>query len=165
MDFFNNKNNDNIKFKINAEGIDTKDVEARLVFNTKDNLNYIIFGDIKEGVCTFTVPELKVYEKNNNGLLRFELVSKDLYFNVWEDKFNIKTKTTIKIDEMVRESVEEEKPQIKATLEATPIFEEKEEIEEKVVEKKKEKVVEKVEPKTEKTKEELLSFDSFFKKS
>ena len=68
MDFFNNKTNDNIKFKINTEGINTKDVESRLVFNTKDQLNYIIY------------PELKIYEKSNNGTVRFELVSKDLYY-------------------------------------------------------------------------------------
>lgn len=123
MDLYNNKTNDRLKFKLNAEGINTNDIEPRLVFNSKDKVNYIIFGEIKEGVCYFNIPELKVYESNSKGSVKFELVSKDLYFKVWEDDFVIKTKSTIKIDEMVREISKEYKPQINAILESKPIFE------------------------------------------
>jgi len=133
MEFFNNKANDKLKFKLNAEGINTSEIEPRLVFNSKDKMNCIIFGKIKEGICTFDIPELKLYEKNDSGDIKFELVSKDLYFSVWEDKFTIKTKTSIKLDEMVRESVEEERPKIKVSLEAKPIVEKVEEEEPKRV--------------------------------
>jgi len=127
MEFFSNKTNDILKFKLNAEGINTNDVEPRLVFNSKDKINCIIFGKIKEGICIFDIPELKIYENSDSGTVKFELVSNDLYFNVWEEKFTIKTKTTIKLNEMVRESVEEEKPKISVSLESKPIVEKEKE--------------------------------------
>ena len=154
MNFFNNKNNDNLKFKINAEGINTTDVEARLVFATKENINYILFGNIKENVCTFEVPELKVYEANKGGKVRFELVAKDLYFNVWEDSFKIKAKTTIKLDEMISETVKESKPTIQ--LSAQPMIETNENDVVETINEKKEIEVE--------TPKEFKSFSSFFNK-
>jgi hypothetical protein len=117
MDLFNNKNNDRLKFKINAEGINTSDFEARLVFTTDKKINYVIYGDIRENMCYFDVPELSIYEKDSSGKLKFELVSEDLYFNIWQDSFNIKSKSTIKIDEMIRETQESEKPKINVILE------------------------------------------------
>jgi hypothetical protein len=67
MEFYNNKKNESLKFKINMEGIDSSNIEARLVFKSDNNINHIIFGKIKETVCTFDIPELKLYEKNQKA--------------------------------------------------------------------------------------------------
>lgn len=124
MDLYNNKSNDRLKFKINSEGINVSDIEPRLIFNSTDKINYVIYGEIKEGICYFNIPELKLYENNSTGNVKFELVSKDLYFKLWEDNFKIKTISTIKFEEMVRETNIDDKPKIKATIfESKPIFE------------------------------------------
>lgn len=103
MEFFNNKKNNLLKFKINSEGLNTKKIETRLILTTENNKNYIFFGNIKDSVCSFNIPELSLYEKNDNGKINFEIVSGDIYFKVWDDKFNINTKATITL-----ENIEEE---------------------------------------------------------
>ena len=37
MDFFNNKENNILKFKINSEGIDINKIEPRLILTTNEN--------------------------------------------------------------------------------------------------------------------------------
>lgn len=116
MEFFSNKKNETLKFKINSEGIDVNVVEPRLVLVTKENKNYIFLGKINEGVCEFKVPELEQYTKGNHGIVRFEIISEDLYFPVWEEKFEIKTKSTIKIDEAYTQIKEASKPNISSVM-------------------------------------------------
>lgn len=119
MDFFNNKNNDVLKFKLNVEGIDTNNIEPRLIFKSNDgNINYTFFGKIKENVCVFDIPELKLYEKDSTGTVKFEIVSDDdMYFKVWNEKFEIKTKQEIKLDEMIYNTIKEDiKPKAKISL-------------------------------------------------
>jgi len=164
MEFFNNQNNNNLKFKLNTQGIDYREVEPRLVFSTNENVNIIIFGKINEGVCTFDIPELKVYEKENSGSLKFELVSQDMYFNVWEEKFNIKTKSFVKVDEVYSdESIN--KPSIEAIFEKVEPSEEEKVIEEDKVKDKEEEIKEEIKEEKieEKTKTDVLSFDKFIK--
>ena len=114
MEFFNNKENNLLKFKINSEGIDVNNIETRLVFKTNENNNYLIFGKIVDNICEFEVPELKVYETNDKGNIRFEIISGDTYFDVWSDKFDIKTKINITL-EKVEEEIEKV---IKPTIES-----------------------------------------------
>lgn len=116
MEFYNNKKNDTLKFSVNADGIDTSDMEARLILHTKENKNYIFFGEIEGNKCSFNIPELDLYEKEDHGKIKFEIISEDVYFNVWEDKFEIKTKPTIKIEEMIQNiQNESKKPKITAS--------------------------------------------------
>jgi hypothetical protein len=170
MDLYNNNKNEKLKFKLNVEGIDTRDFEPRLIFNSSDKINCVIYGEIKENICYFDIPELSIYQKDDQGKMKFELVSEELYFNVWNDKFNIKTKSTIKIDEMIREISNPTKPQIKAVLDADLIVESKEEVKEvkEEVEKSIELIKEEHKPEIKKQKinekSELLSFENFFKK-
>lgn len=138
MEFFNNKANNDLKFRINAEGIDVSEIQSRLVFITNEGLNYIIFGDIEDNVCTFNVPELKIYEQSSSGKVRFELVADDLYYNVWEDAFDVKVKKSIKLNEMFTEAVKEVIP----TISVEPVQETKKEV---VTKKKPEPVKKKVE--------------------
>jgi hypothetical protein len=134
MELFNNKENEILKFKINSEGIDVDNVEPRLILITKENKNILFIGKIEKDICKFDIPQLSVYEKGDHGKIKFEIISEDLYFPVWQDEFEIKSKASIKIEEMVSEIQHSSKPRISVT-ETKPIFEKK-------VETKKEKVVE-----------------------
>jgi len=90
MDFYNNKNNDTLKFKLNTEGVDKDKIETRLILTSKEK-NYLLYGKVKENICTFDIPELNLYENNTNGEIKFEIISNDLYFRIWEDIFEVKS--------------------------------------------------------------------------
>jgi len=130
MEFFNNNQNDNLKFKLNSDGIDLSKIEPRLILTTKENKNYFFIGDIKEGIAIFEMPELKLYEKGDNGKIKFEIISEDeTYFPVWEDRFEIKTKAIIKLEQMISEIVSNKpnKPRITSDIIIEkPIVEKKE---------------------------------------
>ena len=140
MEFFNNKENDILKFKINSDGINVNDVEPRLILMTKENKNVLLIGKIENDICRFDIPELSLYEKGDNGKIKFEIISEDLYFPVWQDNFEIKSKASIKIEEMVSEIQNSTyKPRISVSetnFENKPIVEKKVE---KTLEKKVEK--------------------------
>lgn len=158
MEFFNNKNNDLLKFKINSEGIDTKKIEARLILMTKENDNYVFFGNIKDNTCVFDIPELTLYENNMNGDIKFEIISGDMYFNVWSDKFKVKSKVKITLENIEEKVNEVIKPTISISTSNGPeiIKEEKEEEKEEINETKEEK--ENIKD------EEIKNFSSFLDK-
>jgi len=123
MEFFNNKSNDTLKFKLNSEGVDTETIEARLIL-VSEGKNYLFFGNINDEVCTFSIPELKQYEKNDNGKIKFEIISDDLYFPVWEDNFSVNTKVNITLEQVVSNVAEETKTTQKPKISvAQPIVE------------------------------------------
>jgi hypothetical protein len=156
MEFFNNKENDSLKFKIvNIEGVDIDTIQPRLILITKENKNYFFIGEIQNGVCKFDIPKLESFKNGDDGKIKFEIVSEDdMYFAVWEDTFNVKTKASIKIEEMFSEiTKKEEEPKkafVKAIFEGTEKKEEKKEIkkvkEEEIVKVKEEIVKEDVLP-------------------
>lgn len=136
MELFNNKDNDYLKFKINSEGVDSKTIEPRLILTTNENKNYLFIGKLDGDVCKFSIPELKMYEKGDTGKIKFEIISEEMYFPVWEDTFEVNTKSSIKIQEMVSEAKEEKKkPSISVVQ---PIIEKNDDEEEQIVEKKEE---------------------------
>jgi hypothetical protein len=101
MEFFNNKSNDTLKFKLNMEGININDIETRLIFENNNNINYMIKGVIEGENCFFDIPQLEIYDKDTRGKIKFEIISEDVYFNVWEETYNIKSKPTIKLEQVV----------------------------------------------------------------
>ena len=111
MEFYNNDKNDKLKFKINIEGIDINNIEPRLII-TNENKNYLFFGKVNDSICTFDVPELSNYTKGDTGKIKFEIVSEDLYFPVWTDDFEIKTKASVKIEELYQEIQQPSKPKV-----------------------------------------------------
>jgi len=119
MELFNNKPNDYLKFKLNSEGVDENKIEPRLILITRENKNYFIMGEIENGICKFDVPELTLYEKGDTGKIKFEIISEELYFPVWEEKFEIKTKSTVKIEEMISEVKNVATPKISVSYERT----------------------------------------------
>lgn len=157
MKFYNNKKNEPLKFKLNVEGIDTNNIETRLILKSNKS-NYLFFGTIKEDVCIFDIPELNLYEKENIGLAKFEIISEDLYFPVWEDNFEIKTKASITFEQLVTETKKTpSKPKISASAilnapiekDIKPIIKEKKDTKKEI--------------KIDKNKE-IKNFDSFFNK-
>ena len=130
MEFWNNKENDSLNFKLNSEGIDINNIEPRLILTTKENKNYLFLGKVEKDICKFEIPKLESYEKGEEGKIKFEIVTEDLYFPVWEDKFEIKTKASIKIEEMIeniKKDEESKKFSVKAVLETNNVKEKKEE--------------------------------------
>lgn len=111
-EFFNNSDNDSMKFKLNVEGVNINKIEPRLLLTTNENKNYFFVGKIKGDVCEFNIPELSLYEKNENGNIKFEIISEDLYFPVWKDDFKIVTKASVKIEEMMNSEPIHVKPKI-----------------------------------------------------
>lgn len=103
MELYNNKDNEYIKFKINSEGVDIKNIEPRLLLTTENNKNYFILGKVENGVCKFRVPELTLYEKGEKGRIKFEIISENSYFPVWQDQFEIKTKTSLTVEQLIDE--------------------------------------------------------------
>jgi len=138
MELFNNKENEIIKFKLNSEGIDVNNIEPRLILTTKENKNILFIGEIDKDICRFNIPELNLYEKGDHGKIKFEIISEDLYFAVWQDEFEIKSKASIKIEEMVSEiqqNSQKQKPRIsvlETKIENKPIKEKKKEEEIKI---------------------------------
>ena len=133
MDFFNNKENEILKFKLNSEGIDVNNIETRLILTTKENKNVLFIGEVDKDVCKFNIPQLNLYEKGDHGKIKFEIISEDLYFPVWEDKFEIKSKASIKIEEMISEIQKNSKPTIsvsEARIETKPIVAKPKEVKE-----------------------------------
>ena len=125
MEFFNNKENESLKFKLNSEGVDINKIEARLILKGKGkSINYLLIGEMMNNeVCKFDVPKLELFEKGDIGTIKFEIISDDLYFPVWSDNFEIKTKANIKIEEMITQINKEEdnqpKKSVKAVFEGT----------------------------------------------
>ena len=157
MEFFNNKDNDTLKFKINSEGININNIEPRLLLMTKENKNILLVGRIENDTCKFDMPQLGLYEKGDKGKIKFEIISEEMYFPVWEDNFEINSKATIKIEEMVNEIQQKsKKPTISVestSIDSKPVFEKKED--------KKEDEVKKEDIKTNKTLSKLESiFDN-----
>jgi len=158
MEFFNNKENDSLKFKINSEGIDINKIEPRLILVTKENKNYLFIGEINNDICRFDIPKLESLNTNDEGKIKFEIISEDMYFPVWEDKFHVKTKANIKIEEMITQINKEEetkKVSVKAILETEkkePIKESKKEFPAKRIIKDKE------------ISRDIKHFDDFFSK-
>jgi hypothetical protein len=128
MELFNNKENEILKFKLNSEGIDVNNIETRLILTTKENRNFLLIGEVDKDICRFTIPQLNLYEKGDHGKIKFEIISEDLYFPVWEDDFEIKSKASVKIEEMISEIQQNsiKKPKISVTetkIENKPIQE------------------------------------------
>jgi hypothetical protein len=159
MEFFNNKENDILKFKINSDGIDINNIEPRLILVTKENKNILFIGEIDKDICRFNIPELNLYEKGDSGKIKFEIISEDLYFPVWEDKFEIKSKASVKIEEMISEIQQNTKS--KPRISVSEAKSEPKPIESKII-KPTQKVVEKEETSTNNT---LSKLESIFEKN
>jgi hypothetical protein len=123
MELYNNNNNNSLKFKINSEGINIQDIEPRLILTTNENKNYLFIGKIIENdICEFNIPKLETYNKGDNGNIKFEIISENLYFPVWKDKFEIITKASIQLESVENPVINDKNNHKKKNIEAQPII-------------------------------------------
>ena len=93
------------------EGADLKDSSARIIVET-DNLTLLFKGKInKDGNCKVPIKKLKgLFEENQKGLMKLEVIAEDVYFKPWESDFIIETSKKIKVE--VKEQKKSTKPKM-----------------------------------------------------
>jgi hypothetical protein len=120
---------------IQLQGASLKSSFARIIVEGKEH-SYIFKGEIDEnGHCSVEMNKLKdIFENNETGTIKLEVVADDVYFSPWEDAYQ--TDLSKKIDVVVKEQEEPTKPMISVSVKKQPILKESE----KVVTKPKEQV-------------------------
>ena len=100
---------------IEIEGTSLTKSKVRLVIET-DEMSYMFNGKIENtGICEVNIPKTKNFlPENTKGLMRLEVIADDVYFEPWSSDFNVKT--TKKVNIVVAEQVEDEKPKLKVEV-------------------------------------------------
>jgi CRISPR/Cas system-associated endonuclease Cas3-HD len=111
---FTDKHN---KFNCNIEieGTSLAKSKVRLVIET-DEMSYMFNGKIENtGICEVNIPKTKNFlSENTKGVMRLEVIADDVYFEPWSSDFNVKT--TKKVNIVVSEQIEDEKPKLKVEV-------------------------------------------------
>jgi hypothetical protein len=100
---------------IEIEGTSLAQSKVRLVIET-DEMSYMFNGKIENtGICEVNIPKTKHFlPENTKGLMRLEVIADDVYFEPWSSDFNVKT--TKKVNIVVAEQVEDERPKLKVEV-------------------------------------------------
>lgn len=101
--------NEEFSCDIEIEGADKSKTEARLVLESED-WNIMFTGQIKNGKCIIPMKKLNIFNENQVGNIRLEVIAEGNLFIPWEDKFKVKLskKVTVKVNE--KKEVESRKP-------------------------------------------------------
>jgi len=97
--------------KIFLEGASLKKATARVLIEN-DDINLVFNGSIdKDGNCKVPIKKLKgLFEEEQKGLMKLEVIAEDVYFKPWESDFIIETSNKIKVK--VKEQKISTKPKI-----------------------------------------------------
>lgn len=108
---------------IQLQGASLKSSFARIIVEGKEH-SYIFKGEIDEnGHCSVEMNKLKdIFENNETGTIKLEVVADDVYFSPWEDAYQ--TDLSKKIDVVVKEQEEPTKPSISVSVKKQPILKE-----------------------------------------
>jgi hypothetical protein len=100
---------------IEIEGTSLAKSKVRLVIET-DEMSYMFNGKIENtGICEVNIPKTKNFlSENTKGVMRLEVIADDVYFEPWSSDFNVKT--TKKVNIVVSEQIEDEKPKLKVEV-------------------------------------------------
>lgn len=100
---------------IEIEGTSLAKSKVRLVIET-DEMSYMFNGKIENtGICEVNIPKTKNFlSENTKGVMRLEVIADDVYFEPWSSDFNVKT--TKKVNIVVAEQVQDEKPKLKVEV-------------------------------------------------
>jgi hypothetical protein len=100
---------------IEIEGTSLAKSKVRLVIET-DEMSYMFNGNIENtGICEVNIPKTKNFlSENTKGVMRLEVIADDVYFEPWSSDFNVKT--TKKVNIVVSEQIEDEKPKLKVEV-------------------------------------------------
>ena len=108
---------------IQLQGASIKNSFARIILEGKDH-SYVFNGQIDEyGHCSVEMNKLKnIFENNETGTIKLEVVADDVYFSPWEDGYQ--TDLSKKIEVVVKEQEEVKKPMISVAVKKQPVLEE-----------------------------------------
>lgn len=112
---------------IQLQGASLKSSFARIIIEGKEH-SYVFNGEIDEnGHCSVEMNKLKdIFENNETGTIKLEVVADDVYFSPWEDAYQ--TDLSKKIDVVVKEQEEPVKPMISVSVKKQPILKESEKV-------------------------------------
>lgn len=112
---------------IQLQGASIKNSFARIIVEGKDH-SYVFTGEIDQnGHCSVEMNKLKdIFESDETGTIKLEVVADDVYFNPWSDSFQ--TDLSKKIDVVVKEQEEPTKPSISVSVKKQPILKESEKV-------------------------------------
>lgn len=139
---------------IQLQGASIKNSFARVILESND-YSYVFNGQIDQyGHCSVEMNKLKnIFESNETGSIKLEVVADDVYFSPWSDTYQ--TDLSKKIDVVVKEQEEPSKPMISVSVKQQPILKEtpkpvtKESVKESVKPVTKQPVKESITPKVE----------------
>jgi hypothetical protein len=85
--------------KITLEGASLKDATSRIVVNTPD-LKLMFEGTIdNQGNCKIPIRKLRgLFNENDKGTMKLEVIAEDTYFLPWESDFEVDTAKKIKVE-------------------------------------------------------------------
>ena len=108
---------------IQLQGASIKNSFARIIVEGK-NHSYIFNGEIDQnGHCSVEMNKLKdIFESDETGTIKLEVVADDVYFSPWEDAYQ--TDLSKKIEVVVKEQEEPVKPMISVSVKQQPILKE-----------------------------------------
>lgn len=117
---------------IQLQGASLKSSFARIIVEGKDH-SYVFNGEIDQnGHCSVELNKLKdIFENNETGTIKLEVVADDVYFNPWSDSFQ--TDLSKRIDVVVKEQEEVTKPMISVSVKKQPIVKDETEIKKSIV--------------------------------
>ena len=100
--------------KIFLEGASLKKATARVLIEN-DDMNVVFNGSIdKDGNCKVPIKKLKgLFEENQKGLMKLEVIAEDVYFKPWESDFIVETSKKVTVE--VKEQKVSNKPKIQIT--------------------------------------------------
>lgn len=112
---------------IQLQGASLKSSFARIIVEGKEH-SYVFNGEIDEnGHCSVEINKLKdIFENNETGTIKLEVVADDVYFSPWEDAYQ--TDLSKKIDVVVKEQEEPVKPMISVSVKKQPVLKESEKV-------------------------------------
>jgi len=85
--------------KITLEGASLRDATSRIVVNTPD-LKIMFEGTIdNQGNCKIPIRKLRgLFNENDKGTMKLEVIAEDTYFRPWESDFIVNTSKKINVE-------------------------------------------------------------------
>lgn len=106
---------------IQLQGASIKNSFARIILEGNEH-SYVFNGEIDQhGHCSIEINKLKnIFEGNQTGIIKLEVIADDVYFSPWNDSYN--TDLSKKIDVVIKEQEEIKKPIISVSIKQQPVL-------------------------------------------
>jgi len=97
--------------KIHLEGASLTNATPRILIENND-MNLVFNGSVdKDGNCKIPIKKLRgLFQENQKGVMKLEVIAEDVYFKPWESDFVIETSNKIKVE--VKEQKKSTKPKV-----------------------------------------------------